>query len=60
LKITGVTRKVKIAMPDVRVALNAGLAHVEFLKDADGVAAEKARSGATDGQRRIGPPILLA
>jgi len=33
---------VKIAMPDVRVALNAGLSHVEFLKDADGVAAEKA------------------
>lgn len=33
---------VKIAMPDVRVALNAGLAHIEFLKDADGVAAEKA------------------
>src|SRR5579859_3181917 len=33
---------VKVARPTVRVLLNAGLSHVEFLKDADGVAAEKA------------------
>lgn len=33
---------VKIARPNVRVLLNAGISHVEFLKDADGVAAEKA------------------
>lgn len=34
---------VKVAMPTVRVALNAGLAHVEFLKDVAGVAHEKAQ-----------------
>ena len=34
---------VKVARPDVRVVLNAGASHLEFLGSPDGVAAEKAR-----------------
>lgn len=33
---------VKVARPDVRVLLNAGASHLEFLKSPEGVAAEKA------------------
>lgn len=34
---------VKVARPDVRLLLNAGSSHLEFLKTPEGVAAEKAR-----------------